>query len=468
MVFNRLHQQDSDLEHRMYNLLHKIIDHASSPYIVLSMILIGILLSQNRPVQADGKYLYANCTYYGIGYFNIPDSKWCLTLGGEVRSRYHIISNSEAKLNGQFDARGGIIIDARMQSELGPIQTHIKFFGDSNEKVKLDSGYVRFGNFLGGKVNSHGNLTYGAYALNANHSLYHADNSTALFGYTFKLGSLANLLVSLEDLSSEMPYINFDLGTKVAMNRSWGTLAIASGVLIHYLEEGGFNKEHPTYLELSPTELATAGEPEELGTFGLYLGTGGEFPIPGITATKFGGTGFYYRGGASKLGLPKQKLATRFESGDNAGRPMDKMGDPISWENFATSAPSQFERFKDFTLVPTEDPNDAPYLQQQYIPWGIAVNGGFSHELNSSWRLNLNGGFYTTFDYDYSTSSYMIGTSIDFELLENFVFSVGGEFENSSLKYTGKNDAIAREFIADNEGEIEPSFSTTIAISSTF
>ena len=71
------------------------------------------------------------------------------------------------------------------------------------------------------------------------------------------------------------------------------------GVLIHYLEEGGFNKEHPDYLKLTPAELEAVGEPEELGTFGVYLGGGGEFPIPKLVTTTIGFTGYYYRGGAS-------------------------------------------------------------------------------------------------------------------------------------------------------------------------
>ena len=93
-----------------------------------------------------------------------------------------------------------------------------------------------------------------------------------------------------------MPYINFDLGTRAEVSRNWGTLGIASGVLIHYLEEGGFNKKHPAYLELTPAELEAAGEPEELGTFGIYLGSsGGEFPIPKLANTNIGFTGFYIR-----------------------------------------------------------------------------------------------------------------------------------------------------------------------------
>ena len=65
------------------------------------------------------------------------------------------------------------------------------------------------GNFLAGKTDSHGNLTYGAFAMNANHSLYHADNSTALFGYTFELRDTTDISVSIEDLSSEMPLHQF-------------------------------------------------------------------------------------------------------------------------------------------------------------------------------------------------------------------------------------------------------------------
>ena len=144
------------------------------------------------------------------------------------------------------------------------------------------------------------------------------------------------------------------------------------------------------------------------------------------------------------------------------------MGQPISRENYSTATPDQIERFKDFTLVPTEDTTDAPYIQQQYIPWGFSINGGISHAFNSYLKLNLNGGFYNTFDYDYSSNSFMFGTSFDITPLNYLVFSIAGEFESGSIKYTGDNDAISREFEADGEGTIDPSFSTTISITSTF
>ena len=163
--------------------------------------------------------------------------------------------------------------------------------------------------------------------------------------------------------------------------------------------------------------------------------------------------------GASKLGLPKRKLTKRFETGDNAGRPMNKMGEPITRIEYSSSTAEMIERFKDFTLVPTEDPTDAPYIQQQYIPWGFALNGGFSHEFNSYFSLNFNGGFYSTFDYDYAGSSFTIGSSIDIKPLDFLVLSFGGEFESGAISYTGDNDAIGREFKADNEGAIDPSYS---------
>ena len=441
-------------------------------FTVLSITLSGLIacvhLAIIHSAHAESMYLRADCKYHGIGYIKIPNSDWCLQLGGEIRSRYQMISASDSDLKSQIDVRGRLIIDSRKQTERGPIRTHIKFSGDSNGNATIADGFAQIGNFSAGITDSFGNLTYGSYALNANHRLYHADNSGAQFGYSFKLGESSHISVSLEELTSEMPYINFDLGTSAETKQNWGTLGIASGVLIHYLEEGGFNKEHPTYLELTPAELEAAGEPEELGTFGIYIGGGGEFPIPQLYSTKIGFTGFYYRGGASKLGLPKRKIAKRIETGDMAGRPIDLMGHPISRENYSTSTPDQIERFKDFTLVPTDDTTDAPYIQQQYIPWGFSMNGGISHAFNSYLKLNLNGGYYNTFDYDYATNSFMLGTSFDIKPLNFLVISLGGEFESGSINYTGDNDAISREFEADNEGTIDPSFSTTISITSTF
>ena len=96
------------------------------------------------------------------------------------------------------------------------------------------------------------------------------------------------------------------------------------------------------------------------------------------------------------------------------------------------------------------------------------MNGGISHAFNSYLKLNLNGGYYNTFDYDYVTNSFMFGTSFDIKPFNFLVISLGGEFESGSFNYTGDNDAISREFEADNEGSIDPSFSTTISITSTF
>ena len=69
---------------------------------------------------------------------------------------------------------------------------------------------------------------------------------------------------------------------------------------------------------------------------------------------------------------------------------------------------------------------------------------------------------------DYTTNSFIVGASFDINPLKNIVLSFGGEFEKSSIEYSGDNDAIAREFTADNEGQLDPSFSTTISITTSF
>ena len=183
-----------------------------------------------NPLKRHQRIYAANCDFHGDGYINLPDSTWCLRLDGEVRVRYQVVSKLNEELESQINARGRIIVDGRNQSELGPIRTYIRISGDTNDETTFDDGFVQINNFSAGKTDSFGNLTYGSYAMNANHKLYHAENSTAQFGYSFEIGESADISISLENLTSEMPYINFDLGTSAEMRQNWGTVGIASGV----------------------------------------------------------------------------------------------------------------------------------------------------------------------------------------------------------------------------------------------
>ena len=126
------------------------------------------------------------------------------------------------------------------------------------------------------------------------------------------------------------------------------------------------------------------------------------------------------------------------------------------------------ERFKHTLVIPSEDESKAAYVQDLKVTQGFSVNVGVTHEFNSHFGLHLNGGYYSVTDHDYHANGLMIGTSLDYKLVEGLTFSVNGEYLNSTVTYVGSKEAIKTEFEYDQEGIIDPAYSITLLVAQSF
>lgn len=100
------------------------------------------------------------CDAFGTGYFYIPGTETCLKISGEVRATvYWVSDNSLDTSDGVGDdwtseLRARVAFDAKNDSEIGTIGSHIRFRGygfndqaNTDGVAQLDQGYITVGGF---------------------------------------------------------------------------------------------------------------------------------------------------------------------------------------------------------------------------------------------------------------------------------------------------------------------------------
>ena len=449
--------------------------------LIVSGILIYILWVPGSSAKSESQNFLLNCSVFGAGYINLPNSDICFKIGGEVRSRIHVGSGPRIEvkdskysielndeLTNRIDARGLLTFDTQKLVDSKVVQTRLKFSGDSNGELTFEEATAQYGNLYFGLTHSFGNLTYGEYALNTNYNLFHADNITPLFGYSRDFFNLFNFGISLERITSSDPYNTWDMGYRGELFGDWGRIGYASGNQIHHYENAYVDKEHPAYINLTAEEKAVINDVRDLGVIAFYVGIGGELVAPFSPETKIGVNGFYINGTLEKLGIPKIKLAQRISHGENAGRPIDKKENAITRAAYANSTPVMMERFKHTLIIPTEDKSEEAYVRELKVTQGFSINGGITHAFSPQFGLHLNSGFYSITDHDLHANGLMISTSLDYKFLDGLIFSINGEFLKTTVTYVGSNEAIKTEFEYDQEGRIDPAFSITFSVAQSF
>ena len=168
------------------------------------------------------------CDAHGDGYFVLPGTDACVKLTGEVRGRYHFQKNMSDDAAGRFDGRGRFGVDGRRQTNFGTARAYIRASGDFNKdgaSVEFADAFGQLGGFVFGKASSFGNITYGAYAMNANYGLFHVDNTEPMLGYSLDVGFGTSISVGIENPTSGAKLIP-DIGLGIALNQSWGSIGI--------------------------------------------------------------------------------------------------------------------------------------------------------------------------------------------------------------------------------------------------
>ena len=166
------------------------------------------------------------CNAYGAGFFYIPGTQTCLRVGGRAFMEYQYVDKFD-RGNSQtgYRALGRLILDARTQSEYGPVRAFVRidaarrtgndrsgtaerigiaeipsaagvdFAGKAQTVVTLDSGFIQFAGFTLGRLQSFFDFYSGPGLISPDYSSI----TTQTFAYTATFGSGFSATLSIED-----------------------------------------------------------------------------------------------------------------------------------------------------------------------------------------------------------------------------------------------------------------------------
>ena len=450
---------------------------------------------------------------HGEGFFNVPGTDVSVKLTGEVRGRYNFAKSGSADAVGTFGGRGRFGVDGRRQTNFGTARAFIRASGDfPSGDVSFADAFGQLGGFVFGKASSFGNVTYGAYAMNVNHSghasNYHVDNSGPMLGYSLDVGFGTNISVGVESPTGGAKLIP-DIGAAIAVNQGWGSITVGGGAISHLSEGTKYDTTHPHYMALSPTDVAALDDPADLTSFGFYAGGGAEIPIPGLSSTKIGASGFFFSGALSKMAAfssidvykrVAECTGAMCTQPTGAGRPLFKAGmEPATaTHKMQIAGADTADDTSDDVYVATaayltHDDFDADTLQMETLfknkdykvgqpdepaammghineikqNSGFSANGGLTHSFSSDIALHVNGGFFSASEGDYGVSGFVAGGSFDYAPVPGTTFSLGGEFASRSVSFSGDEGPTKTHFDADAQS-YDPSWGATLQVVQSF
>ena len=477
-----------------------------------SLVVTGAIAADLPAGQTEPADYVRVCDAHGSGYYELPGTDACVKLTGEVRGRYHFSKSGSDDAAGRFDGRGRFGVDGRRQTNFGTARAFIRAEGSFADKasVSFADAFGQLGGFVFGKASSFGNITYGAYAMNVNHSghasNYHTDNSGAMLGYSLDVGFGTNISVGIEAPTGGAKLIP-DIGAAIALNQGWGSITVGGGAISHLSEGTKYNTMHADY-PTEATAIAALDDPADLTSFGFYAGGGAEIPIPGLSSTKIGASGFFFSGALSKMAafssidvyarVPECTGAMCTQP-TGAGRPLFKTDmepataahvgnagtadDPIYYATAAYLTSDDFdadtlqmqtlfdaesEGGVNYTVGQPDEPEmNMGHIQEIKQNSGFSANGGLSHSFSSDIALHVNGGFFSASEGDYGVSGFVAGGSFDYAPVPGTTFSLGGEFASRSVSFGGDDGPTKTAFEADSQS-FDPSWGATLQVVQSF
>ena len=373
--------------------------------------------------------------------------------------------------------------------------------GDAPGDPSIPDLKASLGGLQVGKIGSAGNVTYGGKAGNFNYGVYQVDNSGAGLGYSLDVGFGTSIGVSAIAPTGGNKMIP-DVDAAITLSQGWGSIKVGGGAIFHVSEGTKYDTTHADYMALTAAQVEALDDPADLSGLGFYAGGGADIPIPGLSSTTFGATGFFFSGALSKMGnIPSldvykrapcvtEGTSTTCTNAMTAGRPLYKEGvmpamaahsatDPAG--TVATAAAVKADGFdpKDIqteTLFATDYSVGAPdspaagegHIQEIKTNSGFSANGGLKHSFSSDIGIAVNGGFYSASEGDYSATGFMAGGSFDYSPVAGMTFTIGGEFASASVAHGGEEaDPVKKQFDEDAQA-FDPSFAATVQISQSF
>ncbi len=446
------------------------------------------------------------CDAHGNGYYELPGTDACVKIGGSVRTRYHFQKAGSDDAAGRFDARGLLSVTGSRNTNFGTASATVAIVADG-DGVAVDTYSASLGGFKLGDVNSPGEITFGAYAYNEDYGPKDVSHGGPGLAYSLDVGfgtsiQVAAFAPSHDSKSKVIP----DIGAGISLSQGWGSISAGGGFIAHLSEGTKYDTTSPDYPGhadyMGTDTVSDLDDPADLTGFGFYAGGGAEIPIPGLSSTKIGLTGFFASGAISKIGVPSVDVYRRIPGcteenctqPTGAGRPLykaDKVPDTAAFVGnagtaddpvyYATAAALEDDDFDpedlqtetlfgaDFTTgLPDEPADNEGHINEIKLNSGFSANGGLTHSFSSDIALHVNGGFFSASQGDYTQTGFVAGGSFDYSPVPGTTFTVGGNFASASVSHGGEeDDPVKEEFDAD-EQSFDPSWIATIAITQSF
>ena len=456
------------------------------------------------------------CNSGGHTGIELPGTDVCAKFHGMARTQYQFAKAGSDDPAGALKARAQFGIDARRDTGFGTAKAVITargdFGSDGTNSVSISDAKASLGGLQVGSIGSAGNVTYGGKAGNFIHGIYHTDNSGAGIGYSLGVGFGTSIGISIERPTGGAKLIP-DIGAAIELSQGWGSIKVGGGAVSHFAEGKEFASDYNMFTEgenpYGQNEMTVAGfdEPGDLTSFGFYAGGGVDIPIPGLSSTKIGASGFFFSGALSKMSgmssiqvydrIPECTMADATAGGHaniaacntatNAGRP--KLAEPKTVDgvtrNHAIAADLTADDFKpesiqmktlfgspdggvNYTIgQPDEPAMGMGHIQEIKQNSGFSANGGLSHSFSSDISLAVNGGFFSASEGDYGMSGFQAGGSFDYSPVAGTTFTIGGEFASRSVSFGGDDGPTKTAFEADAQ-PFDPSWGATVQISQSF
>ncbi len=176
------------------------------------------------------------CDVYGAGFYYIPGTETCLSIGGYLRFDTIVAGSPATNLEGDdyevsTAVRTRLNFDAREETEFGTLRAYIRLqntnLSGSQNEVQMDQGFVQLGGFLAGYRDSLWSSDVGGLedGLLTDTDLVVGDFNTNQVSYTFAAGGFSATIGLEDDATGDVVP---DIHGKLVYSGAWGGAFISA------------------------------------------------------------------------------------------------------------------------------------------------------------------------------------------------------------------------------------------------
>ena len=359
------------------------------------------------------------CDVYGKGFYYIPGTETCLSVGGYVRFQVNVAGDPIINLEGDdyqvaSRVRARLNFDAREETELGTLRAFARLqatnTAGANNGVGIDQAYIQLGGLLMGYRDTLWSSGIGGLedGLLTDSDLVVGDFNTNQVSYTFAAGGFSATIGAEDDGTGDaVP----DVHAKLVYSGAWG------GAYISGVYDETFNQEDVRRSYASFNSVVVNGQP----AFPVF--------IPGIpTLLQDGGNdAFALKAGILLKDLIAPKSQLKIEGHYAFDPTVYASIDGLATVNsFAANNPNILNPTPGSLPIYLEWAAGAGYAQA-FGKLGLAVSGQYGETFDTSFLSLVNGrpGFITT-QGDYYAGVVNVG----YQITNNFASLAEVSYKN--------------------------------------